>query len=245
MRGKYKTLAFLALFALVATSLLPALAFSPYFAACKKEFTCFAQPHPECKINNCLPRHQVVEVIGIKGEMAEVVCHDFNGVPSKAWLNMMDLKELQPGDWQQQCYVNNPDPKDRLNLRTSPSVNSPSKGLYYNGVAPVMIAPPKNGWVQVMIDAQTGYMQTRYLRMGLLREGEAPALPELTILKSPGLHLRQKPYAQSSNLGIFLKGDRVQVLGVVGDWIHVKASDGFLGFMQASGLEGDLPGGKR
>ena len=61
--------------------------------------------------------------------------------------------------------VSNPDPNDRLNLRTQPDRKSASLGKYYNG-APVRILENRGEWAHVEILGVEGWMMTEFLAIG-------------------------------------------------------------------------------
>ena len=57
------------------------------------------------------------------------------------------------------AVVNNPDPSDRLNLRTNPSQDAPTLGKYYNGTHLEVLSNEKDGWVKVSIFDLEGQSQ--------------------------------------------------------------------------------------
>lgn len=70
--------------------------------------------------------------------------------------------QLDSSAW---ARVYNPDPNDRLNLRTQPDKKSASLGKYYNGV-PVRILENKGEWAKVDILGVEGWMMTEFLAIG-------------------------------------------------------------------------------
>ncbi|MBQ4609542.1 MAG: SH3 domain-containing protein, partial [Clostridia bacterium] len=64
---------------------------------------------------------------------------------------------------QSSVFVDNPDPKDRLNLRAAARGDSVTLGKYYNGVEAELIGYTKNGYAHVRIEPLEGYMDIRYL----------------------------------------------------------------------------------
>lgn len=58
--------------------------------------------------------------------------------------------------------VNNPNPKDRLNLRSGMSEKSDSLGRYYNGTV-VEVLGIGTTWYHVRVDGKLGYMLAKYL----------------------------------------------------------------------------------
>lgn len=81
------------------------------------------------------------------------------------------------------AVVNNPDPADRLHLRTKASKSGDSLGKFYNGT-PVQVLERKGDWTQVQIgfgnSARTGWMMTKYLAFGADMDAVQDAFSELT-----------------------------------------------------------------
>ncbi|GEM_PF-497232 len=126
--------------------------------------------------------------------------------------------------------VNNPNPKDRLNLRTSPSSTAASKGKYYNGVQVFVLETLENGWVKAQIGSQTGYMDTTFLSNGYV----ASAMPVVTTTGQ--VHLRASMSTKSTSLDLLPKGTAVILIGLTSQWGHVIA-DGQMGFIYAKYLK--------
>lgn len=60
------------------------------------------------------------------------------------------------------AMVKNPDPADRLHLRTEPDKNAPSLGKYYTGT-PVKVIRVQDDWVHVEVLGRQGWMMKKYL----------------------------------------------------------------------------------
>lgn len=139
-------------------------------------------------------------------------------------------------------YVNNPDPTDRLNLRTEPSRDALSIGKYYSGVSVELLDAPQNGWAHVRIAPYEGYMDMAYLTPGL-GEGEVTfAMPCLVVESAQGAVLRSEPTPAAEALYTHVKGSFVyNVLGVLSNgWIHVHHYAGENGFLPADALTPQL-----
>ncbi len=134
---------------------------------------------------------------------------------------------------QRSATVNNPNPTDRLNLRTEPRENAPSLGKYYSGVQVELLKEAKNGWIKVRIYNLEGYMKTDFLVQDGDGRSVEPAMPSVKINNSggTGLYLRETQSTKSPSLGLYKNGLKVRVLGVSETWCHVKTSDGKVGFM--------------
>lgn len=132
-------------------------------------------------------------------------------------------------------YVSNPNPADRLNLRTQPRTSAPSLGRYYNGVPVYVLGSAISGWAPVQIAGSdvTGYMQERYLTTASV----SSAAPSATVKngEGTGLNLRAGRSVTSAQLGFVKNGGAVTVLGFGTTWHHVFV-DNQVGYMQASKL---------
>ena len=135
--------------------------------------------------------------------------------------------------------VKNPNPADRLNLRTRPSTTAPSLGRYYNGVRLKMLAPEKNGWIHVEVEGTNvqGYMQTAYLVYN-------PATPvpyavpraKINSKDSRGSWLRSTPSSKDTAIHDWMSnGTEVAILGWGEVWHHVRIEN-LSGYMPAADL---------
>ena len=128
--------------------------------------------------------------------------------------------------------INNPNPADRLNLRTKPSEDAPTLGKYYTGTFVEVLADDNSGWVKVRFCNLEGYMMKKYLAFGEDRGNVGSAIPAVKVnnLAGVGLNLREKQSLNSASLGLFNNGETVLVYGVGETWCHVQAG-GKIGFM--------------
>ena len=79
------------------------------------------------------------------------------------------------------AVVSNPDPADRLHLRTKPDKGAESLGKFWNGT-PVRVLEEQNGWCRVEIGTDghlTGWMMKQYLTFGEAMDSVACAFPQL------------------------------------------------------------------
>ncbi len=143
------------------------------------------------------------------------------------------------------AIVNNPNPADRLNLRgsiTPSGQGGPSIAKYFNGVDVEIQSYVANmpDWVFVRIGTAYGYMQVRYLAVGVPANSVRSAIPVLTV-NNPNpqdrLNLRAAASNTAPSLGKYYNGTRVEVLGIMMDnrWYHVRV-DGRTGYMMANYL---------
>ena len=151
------------------------------------------------------------------------------------------------------AIVNNPNPDDRLNLRSEPTTNSTSVAKYFNGTYVTVVDQYNDEWVFVEIGNTNGgiakgYMSSKYLAFDGSGLSITTATPVL-VIQNPygqGLHLRKMPditteKTASSSIGLFRNGTEVMVLGVLNDWYHVQVG-GMTGFMRRYGFQTDLGG---
>ena len=139
-------------------------------------------------------------------------------------------------------YVNNPDPTDRLNLRTEPSRDAHSIGKYYSGVSVELLDAPQNGWAHVRIAPYEGYMDMAYLTPGLGENEVKFAMPCLVVSSAQGATLRSQPTPAAEALYTYGQGSQVfNVMGVLSNgWIHVHFYAGENGFLPADALTPQL-----
>ncbi len=136
--------------------------------------------------------------------------------------------------------VNNPNAKDRLNLRTGIDTASTSLGKYYSGVKVQVLAFQADGlWVKVRIGNTEGYMMASYISIGSESGNVKSAIPTVR-LTTDKVNLRETASLTGKALGQYALGTSVKVWGVCGTWLHVEVG-GKSGYMLASMLA-SLPG---
>jgi uncharacterized protein YgiM (DUF1202 family) len=140
------------------------------------------------------------------------------------------------------AVVSNPNPADRLHLRTKADAKAASLGKYYNGVTVQVLSFEFDGtWAKVRVDSLEGYMDLRYLAMGSAAGRVKSAIPQVVVNNGgKTLNLRAGQSTASASLGRYADGTSVQVLGVGATWYHVMVGDK-TGFMLAQYLEPNLP----
>lgn len=139
------------------------------------------------------------------------------------------------------ALVNNPNPADRLNLRTEPTTASDSLGKYYNGT-PVQITEYLGDWVKVSVTGTEGYMMKRYLAFGTNMLAVESAFPDLFITPSlygQDLNVYSRPDTESAPMGVLTDQGNgriwITVIGIVGDdWVHVICDNDLAGYMPAA-----------
>ena len=135
------------------------------------------------------------------------------------------------------CYalVSNPNPADRLHLRTKPEKGAASLGKFYNRT-PVLVLSVEDGWAHVYVGGVRGlegYMMTKYLAMG----GDNPqvkcAFETLSIADGvEKVPLLDAPDRRNGRVVCDLTADAdYLIVGVVGeDWLVIMMRDGTVGY---------------
>ena len=135
------------------------------------------------------------------------------------------------------AYVNNPNPTDRLNLRTKPGTSAVSLGKYYNGTW-VTVLDVTGGWAHVRIEPLEGYMDAAYLTSDASKvRGQLPTVfVSNDGRRSAALH--SQPSERSAVLTVYPHGSAVyNVLSVRADgWLHVYDAEFGYGFVLADML---------
>lgn len=135
------------------------------------------------------------------------------------------------------AMVNNPNPEDRLHLRSEPDRNSATNGKYYNGTF-VRVLEQKDGWTRVNAFGLEGWMMTDYLAFGKDMETVQRALAPWSVADTLSV-------SGKSAILHALTGDAVLrtfdgeaiVLSVIGDWFHVWLEEtGESGFVRQEEL---------
>ncbi len=139
--------------------------------------------------------------------------------------------------------VDNPNPEDRLHLRTLPGKDSKVRGKFCNGT-PVRILEQQREWNHVLVGTElTGRMMTRYLAVG--EAGDSVICAWLSLVSSDP----SKPvpvYAEPNKKTLpqeTLKDEYGgwEVIGVYGnDWYLVLLDSGYAG--RQWGRENCAPG---
>lgn len=126
------------------------------------------------------------------------------------------------------CTVLNDAPERRLHLRASPSSKAESLGRYYSGIVVDMLWQEKehDGWRRVSIEGVSGWMSTEYLSFS--NSSLCGWLPPLGEVDGPNgsVNLREGPGYQSDVLMMQPNGMKVEILGVDGEWAHVRLRRG-------------------
>ena len=134
------------------------------------------------------------------------------------------------------AFVNNPNPADRLHLRTKPDKGAASLGKFYNR-APVYVIEEQGDWAHVRIGSKEngfeGYMMKQYLTKGSV----ACAFPQKHVLPNAydetAFNLKAQPKKDAKEICTVTNG--WNIIGVVGDeWYIIMTGDGVVGYVLQS-----------
>lgn len=124
------------------------------------------------------------------------------------------------------AVVCNPDPNDRLHLRTKPSREADSLGKFWNGT-PVQVLGERDGWCQVVIGTDgrlTGWMLKKYLVTGLKMDQVTPCFSQ-QILREDEAETKTPIYTDLTLTEQYCTHSSWHLMGVVNDWLYVVVTD--------------------
>lgn len=118
---------------------------------------------------------------------------------------------------------------DRVHLRSAPSADAPSLGLYFTGTGVACLSDPAQTWVQVSIGAETGYMMSKYLT-------NEPVLSQqrLGTVSAGSVNFRQGPSLQAGLFSTLAEGTTLTVHGETADHWYYASTGGKTGYVMAS-----------
>ena len=142
------------------------------------------------------------------------------------------------------AVVFNDKPENRLHLRTAPSRNADSLGKYYTGVTVDLLYQEKvvSGWRKVSIAGQVGWVNADYLSFASNGNysGYLPPLRKVRgAVGGEGANMRADADKNAAIVRRLPNGTPVEVLGVSGDWGHIRLKDGTVGWMVLRLLGGE------
>ena len=124
------------------------------------------------------------------------------------------------------AVVCNPDPNDRLHLRTKPSREANSLGKFWNGT-PVRVLGERDGWCQVEIGTDgrlTGWMLKKYLVTGAKMDQVTPCFSQQT-LRDDKAETETPIYTDLSLKERYCTHSGWELMGVVNDRLYVIVTD--------------------
>lgn len=161
--------------------------------------------------------------------------HPWSDVTAIDWATVpTDEKQLRASfvtdGW---ATPNNPNPADRLHLRTEADRGAASLGKYYNGT-PLQVLSRGDEWTKVDVCGATGYMMTKYLAFGEDMAAVAGAVPVMQ-LRTAQAELYVSPQEGASSEIVTHDPLVIGILG--GTWYHVWYPDtGLSGYMMQDAL---------
>ena len=124
------------------------------------------------------------------------------------------------------AVVCNPDPNDRLHLRTKPSREANSLGKFWNGT-PVRVLNERDGWCQVEIGTDgrlTGWMLKKYLVTGSRMDQVTPRFSQQT-LRDDKAETETPIYTDLSLKVRYCTHSGWALMGVADDRLYVVVTD--------------------
>lgn len=124
------------------------------------------------------------------------------------------------------AVVCNPDPNDRLHLRTKPSREADSLGKFWNGT-PVRVLNERDGWCQVEIGTDgrlTGWMLKKYLVTGEKMDQVTPCFSQ-QILREDEAETKTPIYTDPTLTEQYCTHSSWHLMGVVNDRLYVIVTD--------------------
>lgn len=142
------------------------------------------------------------------------------------------------------AWISNDVPTNRLHLRAKPSTKGESYAKYYSGVPVTLLFCEEEvkGWHRVAVEGRAGWMKSEFLNFSSDAESYIDYLPPMATVQdvdAKGLNLRFRPDYSAEILARYPNGTRVEVMGVVGTWAHVRLRDGATGYMLLKHLGGE------
>ena len=221
-----------------------------FLSAGNDDLFCFARTQDQGWYLSCVQARDTFRItpLGIIDLEAPVsiMTNDAMRYGTHPWsleITQLDLMHM-PASWAEamaqldtSCYalVNNPNPADRLHLRTKPEKGAASLGKFYNRT-PVLVLSVEGEWAHVYVGGVRGlegYMMTKYLAMG----GENPqvkcAFETLFIVEEvETVPLLDAPDRRNGRVVCDLTADQdYLIVGVVGeDWLVIMMRDGTVGY---------------
>lgn len=124
------------------------------------------------------------------------------------------------------AVVCNPDPNDRLHLRTKPSREADSLGKFWNGT-PVRVLNERDGWCQVEIGTDgrlIGWMMKKYLVTGAKMDQVTPRFSQQT-LRDDKAETETPIYTDLSLKERYCTHSGWELMGVADDRLYVVVTD--------------------
>ncbi len=125
-----------------------------------------------------------------------------------------------------------------VRLRSGPGTNYEIQRNVPHGRC-VMVLLRGSGWWKVAVDGSVGFIDSGFLREGIVRDVKGGAAPYAIVCNARAqerLHLRQAPSVSAKSLANYANGTVVTVLAQGTQWCQVRTAEGFTGYMMTDYL---------
>lgn len=202
-----------------------------------------AQPSASSSVVGKLAHGTRVEVLETRGDWARILYAGATGYVMKSYLQLEEsvpvptpTAGVSPGQW---ATLNLGSSSGRMHVRQGPSTSTPSLDIIAHG-ARVEVLGEVGEWSNIRVNGVVGYVKTQYLVFGVQpaedEEEDLPLFGGSEDGESGGAYATVKLSSSSSQLNVrasastasrvvarLSHGFRVEVLGVSGDWVKIRA----------------------
>ena len=202
-----------------------------------------AQPSASSSVVGKLAHGTRVEVLETRGDWARILYAGATGYVMKSYLQLEEsvpvptpTAGVSPGQW---ATLNLGSSSGRMHVRQGPSTSTPSLDIIAHG-ARVEVLGEVGEWSNIRVNGVVGYVKTQYLVFGAQpaedEEEDLPLFGGSEDGESGGAYATVKLSSSSSQLNVrasastasrvvarLSHGFRVEVLGVSGDWVKIRA----------------------
>ena len=122
-------------------------------------------------------------------------------------------------------------PSGKLHMREEPSSNSDSMGIFFTGVEVELKEEEENGWIEVKIGRESGYMSARYLKKGAAGDRVKEKFWTGTVRANKYARMRAGPSTEYQFYRNVNDGENVTIMGQTDEgWYYVeyKGDQGFI-----------------
>lgn len=201
-----------------------------YVAA--KSFKAYAQPSLSAK-QVTIAGGRLVSLMGFSDGWWHVMGHTLTSEGNYTCFVPANAPELIPlgKDSDVPAHISNPDPADRLHLRTAPKKTAKSLGKYYNGTIGELKGFSDDGvWLKVNLYGREGYMMSEFITIEGATNHTRYGIPTARTLRQTRLYQTEKLTGQAQSIA---SDTELEVLGVMEDEqiLHVRIGEA-TGFMR-------------
>ncbi len=203
-----------------------------------------AQPSASSSVVGKLAHGTRVEVLETRGDWARILYAGATGYVMKSYLQLEEsvpvptpTAGVSPGQW---ATLTLSSTSGRMHVRQGPSTSTPSLDIIAHG-ARVEVLGEVGEWSNIRVNGVVGYVKTQYLVFGAQpaedeeedlplfggsETGESGGASYATVKLSSSssqLNVRASASTASRVVARLSHGFRVEVLGVSGDWVKIRA----------------------